>query len=68
MDQSHLKLSWEVNMLDGQNGAADAKSSIDRGKQGVGDAHVKSCTNHNPPSAEEVGQSCRRTPDCDPSI
>ena len=30
--------------------------------------HFKSCTNHDPPSAEEVDQSCRRTLDFESSI
>ena len=30
--------------------------------------HIESWTNHDPPSVEEVAQSCRRTLDFEPSI
>ena len=50
----------------------EAFTSIKEGQQGgVGDTpadHIKSCTNHDPPRAEEVDQSCRRTLSFESSI
>ena len=65
-------LSREVDSSPGEEGAWRNKDgavvSIKGGQEGVGDApesHIKSCSI---PSAEEVGQSCRRTLACESSI
>ena len=66
----------EEGALRDKDGTARCKgevvTSIEGGQQGgVGGTpphHIESCTNHDPPSAEEVDQSCRRTLEFDPSI
>ena len=72
-DQSRLKLSWEVATLResftrGERGVQRDKHEAARPKGKLSQAlreanRRKSCTNHDPPSAEEVGQSSRHTLD-----
>ena len=48
-----------------------AVMSIEGGQQGVGGTpadHIKSWTNHDPPSVEQVGQCCSRTLSFESSI